>query len=913
MKKYLCVTLFHVFFLSYVTQAQEKHKSEIVSKSAYAEKLYIQLSNSTFNTDNTVWFKCITTDITHLPTPLSDIIHVELIDFNENIIASKLLKNVEGITSGSFYLDKTLLTGKYLIRAYTEWNKNFDTDFITQKYIDVQSSKNTSNDKKIIESITISEQKSKQLKLTANIHPELLDPKFKGKLKVLVHTENKTDSIFIQKGKKNRYNFEYELNQKAVNVKLEIKSFSKRKNIYHNETITINKNFIDLQFFPEGGKLIDGITSKVAFKALNYKNKGILVKGFIIDEKDSIIVPFKSNKLGMGTTYLKPNNKKQYYAKIKDPNNVIHKYKLPKTIEKGVVINIKEKQDHIIVNLKTNQLNYSELFLSVQSRGIENYKLPIIFNKSYCNRAIEKHMLPEGIIKFSITNQTGQIVCERLFFNYKENDRIKIEAKSDFKNYAPRNKTILELNTEIPKTNLSVLVIDQKQLGNLNNEHHNILSYFLLESDLKGEIENPSYYFNPKNNFRKQAMDALMLTQGWRNYKYQDETFIKEYRFLPEKKLIVSGKAQIFSTKKKLKKPIDLTLIYNDLNMINQQIDSTGHFKFYLDDYYKNKFKIAIQSKTQKGKKKNLSIVLDKYQTPIINYLYTEKKTLIDTILKKQTNLQENSSDNFIISNDAIALEEVELDAYKLTPLRKKMFDLHGAPDIVIENDELIAKTKKWHFGLFSLLQDQFSHDIEIIKLPEDPIYFRDKIYKGVGIPSYTLVARDFSTDFTFVVIDGIPVKLYEYPNLDVLPVTEIKSIELIKYPKNEKHYFFNSNIKLDPNTMISILSIYTYAQQGFIGLRKTNGMYVTKVQGLAPETEFYAPKYKTNKTLDSNIPDIRSIVHWEPNVKTNNNGNAKIEFYNGDNTGNMLIIIEGINKNGKLGYYETNYKVNSK
>lgn len=58
-----------------------------------------------------------------------------------------------------------------------------------------------------------------------------------------------------------------------------------------------------------------------------------------------------------------------------------------------------------------------------------------------------------------------------------------------------------------------------------NGEHgdikqENIRSYFLLSSELKGAIENPSFYFNEENKERYEAIDALMLTQGWRNYKY---------------------------------------------------------------------------------------------------------------------------------------------------------------------------------------------------------------------------------------------------------------------------------------------------------------------------------------------------------------------------------------------------------
>lgn len=114
-------------------------------------------------------------------------------------------------------------------------------------------------------------------------------------------------------------------------------------------------------------------------------------------------------------------------------------------------------------------------------------------------------------------------------------------------------------------------------------------------------------------------------------------------------------------------------------------------------------------------------------------------------------------------------------------------------------------------------------------------------------------------------------------------------------------------------NPKTSIISIYTYAGKGFNYVTKNKGIDKFSVQGFATKREFYAPKYGNDDINDWSLPDLRSVVHWVPNVNTDENGEAKVEFYNADTIGVMLVIVEGITNNEKLGYFETTYSVDKK
>lgn len=911
---FLCMVFY--LFINHHVQSQEENLNIKPSKISYAEKVYLQLNNTIFTTDETVWFKTIVTDANHVPTKLSSIIHVELIDFDERVIDQKLLKLENGIADSFFQLNESFPTGRYLIRAYTEWNKNFHNDFISKRYIDLYAPKKILETDEPIRDIVLTETASKQFQLSAKVYPRIVNPIYRGKLMLYLDMDTKVDSVEIKKDK-GTYSFNYLLPKDVVRAKMELKLDSvKLKNNKlgflntYSKTLVVDKTYLDLQFFPEGGKLVDGLTSKVAFKALDYKNKGKKVFGHIVDQNDSIITGFKSNSLGMGVLDLKADIKKTYYGSIKNNKGVEYKYILPKIYNSGYVFTAKDTKDYIRININSNYSKQDSLYLKVQSRGITYHDINLKLNNSLVNVAIEKHSLPEGIIKLTLLNKNKQPICERLVFNFKEDNRVKITANTNLNSYSQRDKTIINLNTNNKdgnaiSSNLSVLVLNKEQLETNKDKQQNILSYFLLNSELRGTIETPSSYFDKKNKHRYSDIDALMLTQGWRNYIYENLQNDIQFKIKPEKSLSVTGTVgEFFNPRKRPKKPIDLTMLtFEDpKTVITQKVDSTGRFNFQIGDVYSEELEFLIQSVNNKGKKKDYTINIDKKNTPKINYEKQELLQLSDSIIPHiQKSLERKQAEEaFKIASGTITLDEVHLSGYKLTPEREKIMELHGPPDVVIENKELVANKKKWSYGLFSVLMFSYPDDISI---------------RRVGSGGGFLIAEAFGADFTFVLIDGKLVELHEYQLLGSLPTEEIKSVEILNSPKNWIGYFY----ELFPPfpgpgiATFSIISIYTYSKIGLYGIQRNPGIFKNIISGFTPKREFYAPKHKDLTREDWNIPDLRSVVHWEPNVTTDLEGNAQVEFYNDDNTGDMLVIVEGITSDGKIGYYETTYRVDEK
>ncbi|WP_298764671.1 hypothetical protein [uncultured Polaribacter sp.] len=951
----LCIIIIFSITLSNNTKAQTKTNLKSFDKIAYAEKIYLQLNSTVFTTDQIIWFKAIVTNINHKKSNLSNILYVELINFDEKIIASKLVKLKNGIGNNFFDLQentRSLPAGKYLVRAYTKWNTNFKESIIHKQYIDIYKPTKTAYDKKVIRNVVISEKANKALELSAKVFPKIINPAFKGKLKVFLSIDNKKDSLIVLKDKNKEYSFNYILPSNAVKAKIDIQLDAvriKNNNFKtfnsYSKTIGIDKNYIDLQFFPEGGKLVHGLTSNIAFKALDYKNEGIPISGIIKDKNGISITEFKSNQLGMGFYQLKPDKDNSYYAEIiKDPETT-YKFQLPKTREKGHVLSVKSSQDFFNVLVHSNLSKTDSLFIKTQARGITYSKTKVQCKKGSVKMAFKKSLFPEGIVTFTVFNKNKVPLCERLVFNFKENsNRLKISAKTDKKIYKQRDNITFDIHVKDSlNAKTSFLVLNKKQLGEMQFQRGNILSYFLLESELKGKIEQPNFYFNTQNKHRFYAMDALLLTQGWRNYIFKPTNKKIEFKHQPEKKLQISGTVEQYTKRKrKPKKPVNLTLMTLDKKNLQAKvstIDSLGRFSFDLEDIFNSELEYLIQTTNHKGKKKELTINIDK-PTPLnINFEKLEKLQLADEFnLYVKENRKRFAKENpFRVDKNGFVLDEVIVKTRLLSPIQKKMTEEHGEPDVIIEEKELKSKIKKWSYGLFSILTFNYAADINVINVPLNYIAdsttlsyvqgtnFSFSTQNGTPVDIVSIKSNDpdavggfsyahvYDTFFTFTIIDGIPVRIQDYPLLENIPSEEIKSVEIIRFPKNSAKYYYDVFNKFMPAGIrpdFSFLNIYTHTGKGLFGITETKGIYKNILPSFAISKEFYAPKHQNLTKRDWEVPDLRSTIFWQPEVKLDKNGTSKIEFYTDDNIGEMMVIIESIADDGKLGYYETTYKV---
>ncbi len=867
-----------------------------------AEKIYLQLDSKVYTNDQTVWFKSIVAQaIDHTPTTISGVLYVELIDPDEKVVERKLIKIAHGIGSGFFDLYPDYPEGIYLIRAFTEWDKNFGNEFFFKEYIHVFDAQEEKSAEPIRNVILINEVNKKR-RLKASLDPFAIDSLHKKGLTLFIALDDKKDTISVKKNKDNKYLIDYAVPDECRFVTLQIKT---RNCISRSKTIVLNENALDVQFFPESGELVHGLPGRVGFKALDFSGKGKSVEGKIVDGRGEFISFFKSNQLGMGS-FIMPdvNSSVDYFARLTSQSEMpVILYPLPKVALIGNTLSVVKKGDKIQLKCSSNYLKNETIYLRASCRGQMYYDIKVRLKEGVVVLSLPASKLPEGIIAFTMLDGSMQPVAERLYFNERLETRIDIALSTDKDTYEQRELTKLSIETtdrdgKPEKANLSILVLNREQMGQMQRTRQNILSYFLLSSDLRGDIENPGFYFSKDKN-KHNHLDVLLLTQGWRKYNYTKP--LDEIIFRPEAKLSVSGyvSGAVFKGKKK---ETELTIMTFGQNRSVQAIstDSLGRFNFGVDDEYGRNLNILIQSANKQGNKKNYAIVINEKKSPAISFDHTksiERADSVSQVLVKKNIERKMVEDAYRLSTGTIYLDEVVVEGYIMTPERKKVMEKYGKPDRVISGKDIQAKEKKWSYGLYSVLLFNYSKDV-IIKSNFNGDMYAEVI--GGSRP-------------TLVVIDGMPVVQYNYGRIGIIPPSEVSSFEIIKNAKNFRDLYIQAypgSTRIEAPLLGSVIAIYTRSGKGLFGAIKPIGIVQTNIPVFSTPREFYTPGYQKLSPDDWAKPDLRALLYWAPDVAVDSLGKASAEFYNADNTGEMEIVIEAISETGKIGYQELFYSV---
>ena len=868
----------------------------------YAEKVYLQTDGDVYTPGSEIWFKAVVLiSATHKPTEVSGVLHVNLVDPAGDVVLSQLTRITRGIGMGTLHLDPNLPEGTYFLRAYTQWNQNFETDFVFEKKVPVLRSTlglGTKTDRfKITQEVDGDKRSIKAL-----FPAKSLDSMHRGKLDVVVNLDGSYDTLTIRKKEGDFYKLEYPLKTDSDLLSLSYRTNTGKEQF---QTVALDTTKIDLQFFAEGGDFIAGIPTRVGFKAIGYDGLSREVSGSIVDAAGNELTTFKSEGLGMGSFRLPAlNDSLSYFAKV-SINNSERLIALPPVKGTGSALSVRKLGAGLqVIALATNEVKNDTVILKIDSRGQNYFEVKQPMQDGLLSVVFPLSKMPFGIVEVGLLSTEGKKLARRLYFNYQENQQLQIAANLQKQEYAPREALELKLHIrdidQKPKSvNASVLVLDKNQLGAEASYRQNILSYFLLDSELKGNVENPGYYFED-GVYKANAVDNLMLTQGWVSYKYN--TKIKDPQFLPEPQLFLSGTVNAAFNENRPKDDalVSLMSLHDKLFIQERRTDSLGQFFFNIDGLSGGYQTLLIQTSKDPGKNKDYTLSLNRHKFPKMAVEQQAQFKLLDTAIRKAA--QQKVQQDYIFKEalpfggEDIALDEVVVNSYKMTSNRQTVADNYGMPDVVIDGKDIVAEEEKWSYGLYSVLMFSF---------PDKVFIDRDK--------NGYMFAKVNYTEPTLIVVDGEPVRSWEYQLLPYMPVREIESFEIIEGAKNFSTLYRDVFPDADAMKIPSwghVIAIYTYAGKGVISAKHTKGILTERVQVFTEPEEFYTPKYEMQADLADATPDLRSTLFWEPNLEIDETGNAKVGFYNPDNTGTMLIMIETVSPEGELGYTMTSYKI---
>ncbi|HLZ88420.1 MAG TPA: hypothetical protein VKQ52_14290, partial [Puia sp.] len=736
------------------------------------EKLFVHVDKTVYLAGETIWFKVYAVDArSNTPDSLSAIAYVEIIDRDQKPVLQEKVAMPDGKGDGYFRLPPSIPSGHYILRAYTNWMKNFSPDLFYQQEVTILNT--------------------------------LTETGFEDS------SRHAADSI---------------------------------------------------RFFPEGGNLVNGLTSVIAFKAVNPAGEGIACRGVVIDEHKDTVARFQSNHVGMGSFSLTPVKGNTYHAQIATPSSTITE-KLPPAFDQGYVMHLdppEGKKLRITVNTATNPAS-PVVYLLVHTRGrLKSIQLNYLNNKK-TGFSVDTDSLDEGISHFTILNGERLPLCERLWCKPpRQQLHIGVNSPAPAAGYGPREKITVHLTTTDPSghpipANLSMSVFLLDSLQSIPAE--NILSYLLLRSDLKGNIESPGYYFAGNDPATTEALDDLMLTQGWSRFRWEDLRRNKRpyFEFLPETNGFIIGGRMI---DKRTSLPPSPAIGYLSVPGKNFEFATAighpdGSLNFHLGSFYGNR-EIIVQTDSRTDSNYRIDIAgsfSDRYSwQPTPGPLFPAGAQ--EQLLFRSINCQAENAYRAAEKHHLLPLPpEDTIGFYGHADLRYNLDDYTR----FVTMDEVIR---------------EFVQDVRV-RRSSDHAHFRVR----------NALFNTFFEDDPLLLVDGVPV--FDGDNMVGINPLKIEKIDVVSH-----RYHFG------PSFTDGIVSFLSY-DGDLGGYRLDPSAVVIPFAGLQQHQEFYSPIHTPG--VQSPLPDLRNQLLWSPEIDTDAAGKKQLSLYTSDLKGKFALVVQGM------------------
>jgi len=490
------------------------------------DRVYLHFDKPFYQPGETIWFSAYVRNGTDLkPSVKSDILHVEMIGPKGNIEKSIKIVTKNGKAQGDFSLDEEAAGGLYKVRAYTNWQKNETDTLFFIKELQVQEVILPTLKMKLDferKAFGAGDQVVARLDVNTNENKALQDYKVKYAAQIDGIKLNEGNAVTDNEGTvfiKFKLPEKLKTNDGLLNIMIDYQG--KTESVSRSIPIVLNN--IKFTFYPEGGDLVYGLESKVAFKAINEFGKPADVEGQIVDEAGSVLRLFSSYYQGMGAFTIIPKAGKKYYAMITRPEGIKEKYELPEALGRGYVMSADNtKPDGLAIQINTTE--NEELSVVAQMRGKIYYASSYKVVKGKNEFVIPTADFPMGVAQVTLFDSKGVPRAERLAFVNKSK-QLNISVTTDKEKYLPREKVKMTITVKDDRGmpmpgNFSLSVVNDQLLSFADDKSGNILSQLFLEQDINEKIEEPAFYFTASDKADK-ALDYVMMTSGWRRYTWK--------------------------------------------------------------------------------------------------------------------------------------------------------------------------------------------------------------------------------------------------------------------------------------------------------------------------------------------------------------------------------------------------------
>lgn len=828
------------------------------------EKAHLHFDNTSYYIGDTIWFKSyVVTAEDNLPTNISTPLYVELLGQLGNVVDKQIVRLHHGEGHGQFILNNTFFSGYYEIRAYTKWMLAFD--------------------------------EKQYFSRTFPVYRKKYSPSDDGRS---ITTYRMDDSM-------------------------KQRPYTKKKKF-------------TLRFFPEGGQLVQGLPSLVAFKAESDEG-AVSVTGTVRSKDGRQLATIATAHDGMGRFNYTPMEKSAVAEVFYQGKQ--YTFPLPEVLPLGYNLNVLNCDDGLDIKVTRNSEGLNDglaLFISSQGRPL-TYGTVHFNNKLGCKMHIPRDILSDGVIQVSLINEAGSTLCERFCYVMPDEEfQLKgTSAASFYRPYAPVSYrlSLKDVSGNPVKGHFSVALHDL-----LNSDYReyddNIYTSLLLTSDLKGYIHQPGYYFAEHSEERKAELDILMMIHGWRKYDMSQiigtASFTPYYE--PEQSLILHGQIRSMAFSKEQKYIGVSVFAKTDTTSVvgMTTADSIGCFSIPVDAF-EGTAEALIQTRRE-GKKKNrlTSVCLFRnFEPSLREYAYEEMHPVWKDMnsIRWKANREDSLYMDSLMRHETYMLDQVSVKARRkrlknIQTLEQAVLAYYDIPN---ELDRLRDSDKP--LSNFIDMMEMINPDMR--RLPsnitgDDYVNVTYKNYPVVYIVNgeictsrkrESLIDDDVDAIRTVMLCDGTTTAGWSGSDVEEVNLFFTDKTMIRKY-LNEEVLAYGST----PNE--AEVSNYDYMKEKGINVELpvicyittvenwrperrhyTRGIRYTRIQGYNRPLEFYSPSYTQVEPNYSG--DYRRTLYWNPDVVTDENGEAVIHCYNAGNATYLSVSAETI-CNGKPVYLKT-------
>ena len=827
------------------------------------EKVYLHFDNTGYFMGEKMWFTAYVVRADgHRPGVRSRVLYVELLNPGGDVVQRRKLKiDDRGHAHGDFSLDSLYGTGFYEVRAFTRYMANWGGAACFSRVFPV---------------------------FRAPSSPGVYEPV------------------------------------------IDERSYRRRLPDFR-EPDTLHRSRLNVSFYPEGGRLVSGLRSRVAFQVSDGGGRHVSADGELLDGEGRVVGRGFSDSTGRGV-FTVPASCDGLRFRLRDARGRFKEFPLPESSSEGCVLELPPSLDDSLRFSVRGTASYRDRLLGYMLMNYgrvwscDTFRVGSGYHKSYL-----RDSLPEGVNQLTVFDGRGRILCERLFFLFpKPSASDTIRVTSETARLTPCGKVRLRLHA-VPGSVFSFSAMDGGTV--FNGRGPSVKSWMLLSSEVKGYIEDVGYYFESDDSVHRRASDLLMLVQGWRRYDWEE---LSGYRtrntgeWHPvEDTLYVTGRLR--SVKKSL--PVDgiplKAYVYSGgIHLDGTTVtDSAGRYAFSLPDVW-GEWNLQLKAGVNKLKSRYLVTVDRRFGPP-----------------SRRLSPYECRSLPFLPSYLPLLPDTLEFDTLPLLSLSER---LHKLPEVDVKAKRRFTEgaraawaTEKrgqyWADVYYDcdeeteryldegkeipLFSDWFMERSEFVDLSHTPFYtgasgemdsnpleeaavetgdMEKSLTSGKehvewgrykGRPIVWILDNEYARGGGKMAIEvplGERTKGSIAVDLFPLFLDEAKSVYITENPNASVAYHY-------PPYAEDVVTVFVYTH--FSPRRRMEkGVRRTYFQGYNVPSTFEMPDYSLMPPME----DFRRTLYWNPDVRTDEKGEAIIEFYNNSSCREIQISAEGITPDGR-------------